>query len=95
MHHSKPMDSLVEKGLILNLGQCPKTDKEKEMMNNISYASAVGSLVYAMLCTWSDICFAVTKLTSRLAHWQAVKRIFRYLCSLSNLILCYHDGRIF
>jgi len=49
MHYSKPMDTPIEKGLILSLDQCPKTDKEKERMNNVSYASAVRSLMYAML----------------------------------------------
>jgi len=24
-----------------------------------------------------------------LAHWQVVKRIFRYLCGISDLVLCY------
>jgi len=45
MHYFKPVDTLVEKGLTLSLDQCPKTDKEKERMNNIPYASAVGSLM--------------------------------------------------
>ena len=51
MHYSKPVDTPIEQDLILSLDQCPKGDKEKERMNNIPYASAVGSLVYAMLCT--------------------------------------------
>ena len=37
----------------------PKTDKEKKAMSNVAYASAVGSLIYVMLCTRPDICFAV------------------------------------
>ena len=74
MHYSKPMDTPVEKGLTLSIDQCPKTDKEKERMSNVPYASAIGSLMYAMLCTRPDICFAVG-LVSRyqsnpgLAHW--------------------------
>jgi len=59
MHHSKPVDTLVEKGLTLSLDQCPKTDQEKEKIKDFSYASVVGSLMYAMLCTRPDICFAV------------------------------------
>ncbi|XP_060961866.1 large ribosomal subunit protein uL2cz/uL2cy-like [Cannabis sativa] len=35
------------KGDKLNLSQCPKNDLEREEMKNISYASAVGSLIYA------------------------------------------------
>lgn len=66
-------------------------------MSNVPYASAIGSLVYAVLCTRPDICFAVD-LVSRYqsnsgpAHWQAVKRIFRYLCGASDLVLCYQGG---
>ena len=53
-------------------------------MSNVPYTSAVGSLMYAMLCTRFDICFAVglvSRYQSNLgtAHWQAVKRIMCYL----------------
>jgi len=84
MHYSKLVDTLVEKDLTLSLEQCLKTDKEKERMNNVPSASVVGSLMYAMLCTRPDICFAVDLVSHyqsnlRSAHWQAVKRIFCYL----------------
>jgi len=59
MHHSKPIDTPVEKGLSLSLDQCPKVDQEKEKMKDVPYASVVGSLIYAMLCTRHDICFPV------------------------------------
>ena len=59
MHYSKPVDTPAEKGLTLSLDQCPKIDKENERMNNVPYASVVGSLMDVMLCTWPDICFAV------------------------------------
>ena len=48
------------------------------------YQSAVGSLMYAMLGTRPDLAFAVS-VVSRYSskpndsHWQAVKRIFRYI----------------
>jgi len=48
MHYSKPIDTLVEKGLTLSLDQCPKTDKEKERESNVPYASTIGSLMYVM-----------------------------------------------
>jgi len=44
------MDTPVEKDLTLSIDQCPKTDKEKERMSNVTYASAIGSLMYVMLC---------------------------------------------
>jgi len=97
MHYSKPVDTPVEKGITLSLDQCLKTDKEKERMSSIPYASAVGSLMYVMLCTRPDICFAIG-LVSRyqsnpgFAHWQVVKRIFQYLRGTSDLVLCYQGG---
>ena len=39
--------------------QCPKTQEERSHMEGIPYASIMGSLMYAMLCTRPDICFAV------------------------------------
>jgi len=66
-------------------------------MKDVPYASAVGSLMYAMLCTRPDICFAVG-LVSRYqsnpgpTHWQAVKRIMRYLRGTTDLVLCYQGG---
>ena len=64
-------------------------------MSNVSYASAVGSLMYAMLCTRPDICFMIDLVSHyesnpTLAHWQTVKRITRYLHGTIDLILCYH-----
>ncbi|KAL0560279.1 hypothetical protein IC582_000679 [Cucumis melo] len=71
-------------GVTLSKEQCPKTPQDVEEMRHIPYASAVGSLMYAMLCTRPDICYAVG-IVSRyqsnpgLAHWIAVKTILKYL----------------
>ena len=73
---------------------CPKTPEEKEKMSIVPYASAVGSLMYAMMCTRPDICYVVG-LISRFQsnpgqkHWMAVKRILRYLKGTSDYMLCY------
>uniref|UniRef100_A0A2N9F135 CCHC-type domain-containing protein n=1 Tax=Fagus sylvatica TaxID=28930 RepID=A0A2N9F135_FAGSY len=97
MHNSKPIDTPMEKGCTLSLDQCPKNDEEKNQMSKVPYASAIGSLMYAMLCTRPDICFAVG-MVSRYqsnpgpAHWRAVKRILRYLRGTSDHALCYHGG---
>ena len=39
--------------------QRPKTLEEENMMSQVPYASAVGSLMYAMLCSRPDICYSV------------------------------------
>lgn len=59
MHYSKPIDTLIEKGRNLSIDSCPKIDEEKKQMAKVPYASAVGSLMYAMMYTRPDICFVV------------------------------------
>jgi len=36
---------------------CPKTSEEKYKMSRVPYASDVGSLMYAMICTRFNICY--------------------------------------
>ena len=68
MHNSKPIDTPMEKGCTLTLDQCPKNVEEKNQMSKVPYASAIGSLMYAMLCTRPDICFAV----GMVSRYQAI-----------------------
>ncbi|KAL4025380.1 hypothetical protein IC575_013770 [Cucumis melo] len=81
-------------GVHLSKEQCPKTPQEVEDMRRIPYASAVGSLMYAMLCTRPDICYAVG-IVSRyqsnpgLDHWTAVKIILKYLRRTRDYMLVY------
>ena len=46
-------------GVHLSKEQCPKTPQEIKDMRRIPYASTVGNLMYAMLCTRPDICYVV------------------------------------
>ncbi|GKG39208.1 hypothetical protein Tco_0463353, partial [Tanacetum coccineum] len=59
-------------------------------MDRVPYASAVGSLIYAMVCTRPDLAHAVGVVSRFLSnpgkkHWEAVKWIFRYLRVTSKL----------
>ena len=54
--------------------QRPKTLEEENMMRQVPYASTVGSLMYAMLCTRLDICYSVGMVSRyqsnpRPKHW--------------------------
>jgi ATP-binding cassette subfamily B (MDR/TAP) protein 1 len=44
----------------LSKKQCPFTEKMEKEMQNVPYASAVGSLMYAMVCTRPDIAQVVS-----------------------------------
>ncbi|KAA0052009.1 putative transposable element-related protein [Cucumis melo var. makuwa] len=57
MKDCAPGDTPVAKGDKFYSGQCPKTTLEIKEMQKVSYASAVGSLMYAQICTCSDIAF--------------------------------------
>ncbi|KAI3463923.1 hypothetical protein Pfo_020586 [Paulownia fortunei] len=63
-------------------------------MQKIPYASAVGSLMYAQVCTRPDIAFIVGMLGRYLSnpgmdHWKAVKRVMRYLQRTKEYMLIY------
>ena len=97
MQNSKKGNLPSRHGVTLSKEQCPKTPQEEENMRHIPYASAVGSLMYAMLCTRPDICYAVgvvSRYQSNLGldHWVAVKHILKYLRRTRNYMLVY-SGR--
>ena len=63
-------------------------------MSRVPYASAVGSLMFAMICTRPDIAQAVGVVSRYMAnpgkeHQSTVKRILRYVKGTSNAALCY------
>jgi hypothetical protein len=58
-------------------------NKDVEMVK-VPYQQAVGSLMYAMLCTWPGLAYPISVVSQHMAnlsieHKIAVKRIFRYL----------------
>ena len=60
-----------------------KNDLEKESMKNILYASTVGSLLCARVCTRPDIAFVVGVLgqyqsNPGMDHWIAIKKVMKY-----------------
>ena len=66
-------------------------------MSRVPYAGAVGSLMYAMVCTRPDIAHVVgvlSRFMSKLGkeHWTIVKWVFRYVRGTSEYGLCY-QGR--
>jgi hypothetical protein len=81
-------------GIHLSKTQCPSTTDERERMSRIPYALAIGSIMYAMICTRPDISYAHS-VTSRYhsdpgeGHWTAVKNVFKYLIRTKGMFLVY------
>ncbi|GJW42392.1 retrotransposon protein, putative, ty1-copia subclass [Tanacetum coccineum] len=78
----------------LRKSQGPSTPAEVKRMKGIPYASAVGSIMYAVRCTRPDVAFS-QNLTSRYqqnpgeSHWTAVKNILKYLRNTKDMFLVY------
>ncbi|RDY12809.1 hypothetical protein CR513_02346, partial [Mucuna pruriens] len=95
---SKLGDTLIVKGDKFSLKQCPNNDLERNEMQKILYASAIGSLIYAQVCTRPDIAFVLGVLGRYLSdlgmqHWKAVKRVMRYLKRTKGYMLTYRKSK--
>ncbi|RVW55396.1 Retrovirus-related Pol polyprotein from transposon TNT 1-94 [Vitis vinifera] len=94
MHNCKSTKAPIVKGDKFSKAQCPQNDDEREEMKTIPYSSAVGSLMYAQVCTRPDIAFVVGMLGRYLSnpgsqHWKAAKKVLRYLQGTKDLMLTY------
>ncbi|KAL8091410.1 hypothetical protein AgCh_033864 [Apium graveolens] len=81
-------------GVSLSENMSPKTPEERERMSKIPYASAIGSIMYAILCTRPDVAYSIS-VTSRYQsnpgedHWKAVKNILKYLRRTQDIFLIF------
>ena len=94
MDHSKKGFLPVLQGVKLSQTQCPSTSEDREKMKDVPYASAIGSIMYAMLCTRPDVCLAISlagryQSNSGVDHWTAVKNILKYLKRTKDMFLVY------
>ncbi|KAM2382860.1 hypothetical protein ACFXTH_040483 [Malus domestica] len=94
MEQSKKGILPVRHGIHLSKSMEPKTPEEIRQMSTVPYASAIGSLMYAMICTRPDIAY-VGSITSRYQsnpgseHWAAVKTVLKYLRRTKGMFLIY------
>ncbi|KAK8624593.1 hypothetical protein V6N13_089485 [Hibiscus sabdariffa] len=64
MEESKRGFLPIRHGISLSKEMCPSMPQERERMSQIPYASAIGSIMYAMICTRPDLSYALS-MTSR------------------------------
>jgi hypothetical protein len=94
MKEARPVSTPLAGHFKLSSEQCPKSPEEKEEMSRVPYASAVGSLMYAMVCTRPDLAHAVSLVSRFMSdpgkqHWEAVKWILRYLRGTAKVGLLF------
>ena len=74
--------------------QCPSSDEERKRMSKVPYASAIGSIMYAMICTRPDVSYALIVASTYQnnlgeSHWTLVKTILKYLRGTKDVFLIY------
>jgi hypothetical protein len=94
MRDSKKGFLSISYGITLSKKQCPTDPDEQKRMRAIPYASAIGSIIYAMICVRPNIFYALSA-TSRYqsnygdAHWMIVKNIQYYLRRTKEAFLVF------
>jgi transposase InsO family protein len=94
MQDCKPISTPLPVNFKLSSSMSPSNEAERMEMSRVPYASAVGSLMFAMICTRPDIAQAVGAASRYMAnpgreHWNTIKRILRYIKGTSDVALCY------
>ena len=76
-----------------------KTKEKVKYMEKIPYASVVGSILYATVCSRLDFSYAASMISRFLSnlgleHWNAVKWVPGYLKGSTNVKILYRSGAI-
>jgi hypothetical protein len=84
----------MTQGVTLSKSQCATSRKDIEIMKDVPYASAICSIMYAMVCTRPDVAYALSMISRHQAHagpshWTAVKNILKYLNRTKDKFLAY------
>ncbi|XP_047978661.1 1,8-cineole synthase, chloroplastic-like [Salvia hispanica] len=99
MDNSKPVSVPLGSHFKLSKKESPSTKEERAEMKKVPYASAIGSIMYAMVCTRPDIAQAVGVVSRFMGdpgkqHWEAVKWILRYLRGTTERVLCFNGKNV-
>ena len=84
MDNAKPTSTPFSTTIRLSDRDSPSTEEKRKLNGKIPYASAVGSIMYAMVATRVDLAYAVWVVSRYMSnpgqkHWEAVKHILKYL----------------
>ncbi|GJT14460.1 retrotransposon protein, putative, ty1-copia subclass [Tanacetum coccineum] len=94
MDNSKRDHIPMQERLDLNKTLGTSIPEEVKRIQNVPYASAVGSIMYVVRCTRPDVAFA-QNITGRFqqnlgeSHWTTVKNILKYLRNTKDMFLVY------
>jgi len=83
----------------LKIIMSPTSVEERENMTQVPYAKALGSLMYAMLCTKFDLSQVVSMVSRYMhdpsrSHWEVVKWILWYIKGTIDVSLIFKKNFI-
>jgi hypothetical protein len=96
MHVAQPVRTPIAPHFKLSAEQFASSYEGIEYMSKVLYCSVVSSLMYAMVCSRSDLSYAMSIVSSYMfipgkGHWRAVQWIFRFLRGTADH--CLQFGR--
>ncbi|KAK9200159.1 hypothetical protein WN944_015355 [Citrus x changshan-huyou] len=96
MEDSKPVSTPLSAHFQLSKSLEPTTDDDFNYMRKIPYSSAVGSIMYAMVCTRLDLAHGVGVISRFMGnpgkdHWDAVKWVLRYLRGTADTSIMFGE----
>jgi hypothetical protein len=97
MEEANSVSTPAQYNELLTPDMSPTTDDEKNKMTAVPYKSLTGSLLYAVNWTRPDIAFAAGEVcrfnqNPGVKHWNAAKRIVRYLRGAASHGLTYKQN---
>ncbi|GKD70823.1 hypothetical protein Tco_1324913 [Tanacetum coccineum] len=94
MENSKKGNLPLHHGIKISKDLCLKTDEKLDKISRVPHASAIGSIMYAMMCTRHNVSFALSIMSQHQqnpgeGHWTTVKNILKYLRYTNERFLVY------
>ena len=94
LEHITPRNTPLPVGINLDSNMSPKTNSEKQAMNDKLYCSILGSVMWGQLATHPDLSFPVSLLARFQAnpgieHWNALVHVMGYIKNTLDYGLTY------
>ena len=94
LEHITPRNVPLPAGILLDGNMSPKTDSEKEIMNDKPYRPILGSVMWGQLATRPDLLFSVSLLARfqsnpGIDHWNALMHVIGYIKNTLDYGLTY------
>ena len=94
LEHITPRNTPLPTGISLDTNMSPKTESEREQMNDKPYRSVLGSVMWGQLATRPDLSFSISLLARFQAnpgveHWNALMHVIGYVKNTLDYGLTY------